>query len=70
MERNEQILKSCKIIQREINRLLTLDCVIDLAYHNLNCYDHTIKPEKTAWTVERTNEDFTNQIVFQFNLNK
>ena len=66
MERTETILKSCKNIQRELNRLNKLKCNIDLAGHTLTCFDNTksIKYDKSY--TDGCNENFENQVVFEF----
>ena len=69
MEREKLILNSCKIIQREINKLNKMSCVIDLAGHTLTCFDDSIEAKKVERSVDGDNLDFTEQIVFEFTQN-
>jgi len=66
MDRNEIILKSCKTIQRELNRLNKMKCTLDLAGHTFTCFDNTkdIKIDKNY--NDGTNLNFDNQIVYEF----
>ena len=67
MERTEQISKSCKLIQREINKLKKLSCNIDLAGHSLQCFDNTIEPLKLDRLVNiGETHDYSSQVVFDF----
>lgn len=67
MERAEIILRSCKTIQRELNRLNKLGCTLDLSYHSLKCFDEKVIPEKMKTSPDGDNLDFRNQVVFEFN---
>lgn len=69
MEREDLILKSCKIIQREIKKLNKMNCSIDLSYHELNCYDNTIKPLKGKYH-DGDNQNFETQVKFNFSQHK
>jgi hypothetical protein len=65
MERNEQIQKSCKIIQRELTKLNKLNCILDLAGHTFTIFDSTMEVTETPLTRDGTRENFDNQIVFE-----
>lgn len=66
MERNDSIIKSCKTIQRELNKLNKLNCNVDLSGHTLICFDNTKKAKKVARGVDGDDLDFSDQIVFEF----
>ncbi|GAB3753925.1 hypothetical protein GCM10028817_19880 [Spirosoma pomorum] len=66
LKRKEEIIKSCKIIQREINRLKKHKCSIDLAGHTLICADGTVPPKKIPMTPDYITQDFSEQVVFEF----
>ena len=66
MDRDKIIAKSCKTIQRELNRLNKLKCNVDLAGHTLTCFDNTVDARKVERTVDGDDLDFSDQIVFEF----
>jgi len=66
MERSEVIINSCKMIQRELNRLNKLKCSVDLAGHTLTCFDNTIQAKRVKRFADGDNLDFSKQIVFEF----
>ena len=66
IDRNKIIQKSCKTIQRELNRLNKMKCTLDLAGHSFTCFDNTIEPKKCKMSPDGDNLDFTEQIVFEF----
>ena len=63
MERNKIILKSCKIIQRELNKLNKMKCTLDLAGHTFTCFDNTIEAKEFDTDHDL---DFKSQVVYEF----
>lgn len=64
--RDEIILKSCKVIQRELKKLNKLKCSIDLAGHTITCFDNSKELKYYKTFNDGCNENFEEQIVFEF----
>ena len=70
MDRTEKAIVISKKIQLEIDKLKKLNFSISGRYEGVMVFDNEIKPEKIGSDWIGWNEDFGNQIVFSFDLDR
>lgn len=67
MDRDSEIQKIAKRIQRDIHKLKKLQCSVDWSNHNLSVFDDKITPKKGR---TGDGDDYDDCIVFSFNTSR
>jgi len=66
-DRYTEIIKISKRIQKDINKLKLLDCMVDHSHQSISVFDSLIDPEKGT---SGEGDDYENTIVFSFNTSR